>query len=197
MKILLTGQPGIGKTTLILNLLSQCRLRAGGFYTKELRQGGTRTGFEIHSLDGSRGVLAHRNNKSRSRVGCYGVDINAMEGVGVRSVEEAIHSSELIVVDEIGKMELLSPGFADVVARAIESGKQFLATVMKGPHPFADMIKKMGDTRLIEVTYENRCRLVREIASLLAANNKKSAIRRTNRPSCVRPFRCRRGSGRP
>lgn len=167
MKILLTGQPGAGKTTLILRVLERCGLEAGGFYTKELRGRGRRVGFGISSLSGAESVLAHVDFDSPYRVGRYGVDIEALERVGVKSVEEAIGSKELIVVDEIGKMELFSKRFAGAVSRALESGKHFLATVMKRHHPFADAIKRRTDVRVIEVTMENRDRFVREIADAL------------------------------
>ena len=167
MKIILTGQPGIGKTTLILKVLERCGLDAGGFYTKELRERGKRVGFGITSLSGEQSILAHRNFKGRYRVGRYGVDLDALEDVGVKSIEEAIEGRELIVVDEIGKMELFSKRFAGAVTRAVESGKHLLATVMKRHHPFADALKARNDVRVIEVTYENRDGLVGDIASLI------------------------------
>jgi nucleoside-triphosphatase len=168
MKILLTGRPGIGKTTIVLKVLSACGLDAGGFTTAELRERGDRVGFSISAIGGKSGILAHVDFAGRHRVGRYGVDLAALENIGVRSIEDAIGSKELIVVDEIGKMELFSEKFAGAVLRAFESGKHVLATVMERPHPFADSLKARGDVRVIEVTRENRGRLVDEFVSLLA-----------------------------
>lgn len=167
MKILLTGEPGVGKTTVILKVLGRCGLDAGGFHTAEIRERGVRVGFSITAIGGGSGVLAHRDIASGFRVGRYGVGIEALERIGVRSIEEAIAGKELVVVDEIGKMELHSPRFADAVVRAMDSGKHFLGTIMERPHPFADGIKKRREVRVIKVTLENRDSLAGEITDLL------------------------------
>ncbi len=172
MKLLLTGKPGIGKTTLILNILSRCNLNCGGFYTTEMREGGKRVGFAIDSLSGEHAILAHFKYRSPFRVGRYGVDLAALEGIGVKSIEDAIKTKEIIVVDEIGKMELLSPSFAEAVLGAVKSEKHLLATMTRARNPFADMLKARRDTEVIEVTYENRGRLVDEIASRLMTEGK-------------------------
>lgn len=52
--ILLTGDPGCGMTTLIQRVLADLSLPVGGFYTQEVREGRTRKGFEIITLDGRR-----------------------------------------------------------------------------------------------------------------------------------------------
>ena len=114
--ILLTGIPGVGKTTVIEKILSEISLKAGGFYTQELRRGKMRMGFRIVTTDGEEGVLAHRDFKSKWRVGKYGVHIEEMERVGVASLDLALHERDLIVIDEIGKMELYSKQFQKVNA---------------------------------------------------------------------------------
>jgi len=167
MKILLTGRPGIGKTTVVMKVLRACGLDAGGFTTAELREKGERAGFSISAVGAGSGILAHTHFAGRHRVGRYGVDIEALERIGVASIDEAIAGKELVVVDEIGRMELLSDRFSEAVLRALESGKRFLGTIMERPHPFADLIKARGDVKVIEVTPRNRDRLAAEIVALL------------------------------
>jgi nucleoside-triphosphatase len=140
--LLLTGQPGTGKTALIKEALTRTEIKAGGFYTEEIRAGGIRQGFRIITLDGQEAILAHINISSPYRVSKYRVDTDALERVAVPALRRAVKESGLIVIDEIGKMELLSPQFRDAVMQAVNSGKKVLGTVMFNPHPFTDDIKR-------------------------------------------------------
>ncbi|GAG28612.1 unnamed protein product, partial [marine sediment metagenome] len=95
MNVLLTGRPGIGKTTLIKKLIEASSLSKGGFYTKEVREEGQRVGFSLTTLDGKESLLAHIKIKSPYRVGRYGVDINTFEAIGVESIIKAISDNKL------------------------------------------------------------------------------------------------------
>lgn len=152
---LLTGSPGTGKTSLIKQALSGLKLKTGGFYTEEIRIGGVRYGFRLITLDGKQGILAHVEHKSPYRVGKYGVDINELERVGVAALKRATEESELIVIDEIGKMELLSANFREVVLKIIEGGKRVLGTIMLNPNPWADSLKEHPQVKLVTVTRTN------------------------------------------
>jgi nucleoside-triphosphatase len=103
--ILVTGRPGIGKTTLIRSVLHALDLEAGGFYTSEILDDGRRVGFSIDGLHGESGVLAHVDHESPFRVGKYGVNAEDLERVGVAAIDAALERSRLIVMDEIGRME--------------------------------------------------------------------------------------------
>ncbi len=153
---LLTGSPGVGKTTLIREVLSRVGKKAGGFYTQEIRSGGTREGFKIVTLDGHEAILAHISTASPYRVGKYGVDINNLENIAVAALEKAVEESELIVIDEIGKMELFSPRFREAVLKATDSGKKVLGTVMLKPHPFADRLKHHPEVSVLHLSRNNR-----------------------------------------
>ena len=87
--ILLTGKPGCGKTTLIRRLLENVPGDVGGFYTQEIREGGRRKGFEIITLDGERGILAHVDIQSSQRLGKYRLDLHALERLAVPAIREA------------------------------------------------------------------------------------------------------------
>ena len=120
---LLTGQPGTGKTTLIKNLLAGSSINAGGFYTEEIRIEGTRQGFRINTLDGHAGLLAHTEISGPYRVSKYGIDNNALEDIGVSAIKKAAQNKDLIVIDEIGKMELFSESFKNIVLELIDNDK--------------------------------------------------------------------------
>jgi nucleoside-triphosphatase len=166
--LLLTGQPGAGKTALIKEALARTKVRAGGFYTEEIRTGGIRQGFRIATLDGQEVVLAHVNIPSPHRIGKYKVDIGALDGVGVSALRQALAEGDLVVIDEIGKMELLSPRFKEVVTQAMNSGKKVLGTVMLNHHPFADEIKRHPQAEVLLVTRDNRSEVMEKILDWIA-----------------------------
>jgi nucleoside-triphosphatase len=96
----------------------------------------------------------------------YGVDVEALESVGLPALEEA-SGARLLIVDEIGKMELLSPRFREAVLRALDAGRPVLASIMLSSHPFADALKARDDVRLIHLRPENRERALGEVVSAL------------------------------
>ncbi len=160
---LLTGKPGTGKTTLIRQIIAGPGIKAAGFYTEEIRSGGVRQGFRIITLDGQQGTLSHVDIPGRYRVGKYGVDINNLENIGAAAIQRAAQESDLIVIDEIGKMELFSARFSDAVLKAIGSGKKVLGTIMLKPNAFADEIKQRPNVKVVEVTRNNHIQVLAEI----------------------------------
>jgi nucleoside-triphosphatase len=166
-KILLTGRPGCGKTTLIKRIVNDLPRRAGGFYTEEIRDGGTRTGFKIVTLDGEEVVFAHVDFPATTgpdRIGKYGLDLSALERIGVGAVRQAIQARHLVVIDEIGPMEIRSPNFREAVNEALDNELPVLATIFARPLPFTNAIKSRPDVTLIEVRPNNRERLVSELS---------------------------------
>jgi nucleoside-triphosphatase THEP1 len=97
----------------------------------------------------------------------YGVDVQALESVGLPALEEAAAGAKLLVVDEIGKMELFSPRFREAVLRALDAGGPVLASIMLSSHPFADALKARDDIRLIRLTPETRERVLGEVVAAL------------------------------
>ena len=168
--LLLTGQPGTGKTALIKEALARTRVNGGGFYTEEIRIGGIRQGFRIITLDGQEAVLAHVDISSPYRVSKYRVDIDALDRVGVSALHQALKEADLVVIDEIGKMELLSPRFKEAVTQALNSGKRVLGTIMLNPHPFVDEIKHRPEVEVLFLTRGNRPEIMKRVLDWLAFN---------------------------
>ena len=160
---LLTGKPGTGKTSLIKQAVTELKVNAGGFYTEEIRSQGTRLGFKLVTLDGQEAVMAHVNLHSRYRVSKYGVDVESLDRVGVSALIQAARQRDLVVVDEIGKMELFSASFRETVLAIIDSGKKVLGTIMLAPNPWADAIKCQPQVNLVEVTRTNYDRVLDDI----------------------------------
>ncbi len=171
---LLTGGPGSGKTTLIKKVLSRVRLNAGGFYTEEVRVQGVRQGFKIITLDGKIATLAHINISSPYRVSKYGVDLKGLESLAVPAIRQAIRDRELVVVDEIGKMELFSSPFREAVMEAIQSGKPVLGTIMLKPHPWADGIKHHPAVEVLFVDQASQDRVARQVLEFLQSCSDKN-----------------------
>ena len=149
---LLTGKPGAGKTSLIKQAVAGMGSKAGGFYTEEIRSGGARLGFKLVTLDGESTILSHVNIHSPYRVSKYGVDIDNLDRVGVYALHKATEECDLVVIDEIGKMELFSTNFRETVLQIIDSGKRVLGTIMLSANPWADAIKRQPQVNLITVT---------------------------------------------
>jgi nucleoside-triphosphatase len=165
--ILICGPPGVGKTTLIKKILENIKLRAGGFYTGEIKENNRRVGFKIISLDNQEGILAHTSIKNSKRVGRYGVNIYDLENIGVKSLSQALGDDELIIIDEIGKMEVFSEKFKEKVLDCLNSKKIVLATISIGGDKFISNIKRRDDIILFEITKENRNELIEIISSLI------------------------------
>jgi nucleoside-triphosphatase len=163
-KVLLTGRPGCGKTTLVRRMVKELAQSAGGFYTEEIRERGLRRGFKIVTLDGKEGVFAHVNFKTHQRLGKYGLDVSPLETISIEAVRKAIREREVTVIDEIGPMEIRSAIFRDVVNEAFNSRAPLLGTITARPFPFTDAIKKRRDVTLIEIRGDNREQLVSELS---------------------------------
>ncbi len=164
---LLMGRPGVGKTTVIQAVARLFPGQAGGFVTGEIRERGARKGFSVTSLSGESAVMAHVDFAGPVRVGKYGIDVPAFERIAIPSLRDALQHKKIAVIDEIGKMEIASPRFFDLVLQVFDSPLVVVATVMERSHPFADGLKKRADVQMIEVTRENRDRLPARIAGIV------------------------------
>ncbi len=166
--LLLTGRPGIGKTTLIKAVVEQFRGQVGGFFTEEILGPGGRKGFRLTTLEGRSQVVAHVDHKSRSTVGRYGVDVAAIDRVGAKVIVQALDRYPIILIDEIGRMQLFSSQFQSAVLRAVSSPKIVVATLMLEDHPWTGALKALPFVTTWEVTIKNRSRLAAEVIDWIA-----------------------------
>lgn len=166
VRLLLTGRPGCGKTSVILRTLELLGRAAAGFYTEEVRDArGRRVGFDVVALDGARGPLA-RIGSDGLRVGKYGVAVESFEAVGVSALERGLENPRLLlVVDELGKMEFLSQKFVKLLPRVFAAPNPLLGTILSRPHPIADQWRRAPGVELVTVTTENREALPEALAA--------------------------------
>lgn len=162
MKLLLTGKPGSGKTTALINFLKQVPDKTG-FWTQEVRENGDRVAFELVSSGGPKTILA-RVDFEGPVVGRFKVDLDSLN----RFLGELprANSSGVLYIDEIGPMELYSQDFRRLVREYFELPNFFVGTI-KISHP-DELIKEAlarKDALLIEVTNDNR----QEIGEVLSS----------------------------
>jgi len=161
--VLITGQPGVGKTTLIRRVAGQFHAyQPIGFYTEEIRVNGVRKGFRLISLDGLEQVLAHVEIPGRYRVSRYGVDVEGFERF-LDCLDLGHSVSPLIIIDEIGKMECYSTRFKEELTTLLNSSKTMIATIDLKGDAFTQGIKQWANSRLFTVTHSNRDHLVERI----------------------------------
>ena len=163
--LLLTGRPGVGKTTVIMRLAEQlANRRVAGFYTQEIREGGRRQGFRATTFSGEIIILAHTQIRSRQRVGRYGVVVAAFEQL---VLPELRRPCDAVIIDEIGKMECFSSPFVDAVRGLLDGSTPVTATVAASGGGFIAEAKARSDVEVWEVTQANRDELPQRLAKRL------------------------------
>ena len=154
---LLTGRPGIGKTTALRRLAELLGgWRLAGFYTEEVRVGGRRRGFGITTFDGREGMLADVGHRGPWRVGKYGVDVEGFERLVCPILEAAAEEADVVLVDEIGKMECFSRRFCEAVERLADAPTLLVATIAARGGSLIAAMKRRPDAQLHTLTLANR-----------------------------------------
>jgi len=169
-RILLIGPPRCGKTTVAQQVAARFPGRAAGFYTREVKEKGERVGFEIVTLEGRTAWLSHVNFPGPQRVGKYGVNLENLHRVALPALEW--HPGlDLVVVDEIGKMECLSPPFVQAIEKLWTAPVSLLLTVAEKGGGYIQRVKEKPDKALLTVTPHNRNELPERILQLLGIIN--------------------------
>jgi nucleoside-triphosphatase len=163
MRIFLTGRPGIGKSAIIkklIEILKERGLKVAGILTQEIRKGEKRKGFKIMDISSSEeGILSAIGIKSKFKVSKYGVNIQDIDKI-VNRCRESIKEADVIVIDEIGKMEFFSENFRKLIDEILKEEKPLIATLHR---KYINEFKKFGE--LIIVTEQNREKLAEELLS--------------------------------
>ncbi|MBW2170611.1 MAG: AAA family ATPase [Deltaproteobacteria bacterium] len=151
----MTGPPRCGKSTLMEKLIERIEKPTIGFFTRQITERGQRVGFSITTLDGKEGVLAHVNMKGRFRVGKYTVNLLDIDQIAVPSMLPST-PDDVVVVDEVGKMECFSPIFKQVLMKLLDSDHQVIGSIAEKGDKFIQEIKARDDVLLFNVSAKNR-----------------------------------------
>lgn len=176
IKIGITGLPGSGKTYALLRVLEMLKdqdVRIGGMIDEPVGDGRHKTGFTCRDLlTGETVEFASTEYESRIMVGKIGVDLAKLESVGVKAIKEACAECDIIVIDEVGKMEVESQAFVDAVKEALDVDKPMIITLhKKSRNPLLQDIRRRDDVRILEVTPTNRNLLPYKIVRLMSGEN--------------------------
>ena len=166
--LLLTGKPGVGKTTLIEKLIVVLRkiyphIQITGFITKEVRSQSSRIGFNIHTLDGQRGLLARVEpikQGQKYQVGKYFVELEDLETIGISSLRK---SADIIILDEIGKMELFSQVFRETLKLILDGKTKIIGSIAWYDTPLIRKIKESSNVEVQVVTRQNRDNILKTL----------------------------------
>lgn len=162
--LLLTGSPGVGKSTVLMHIVEALKARGyrvGGMISSEVRSNVMRVGFEVLDLSSSRrGWLARVSEPVGPQVGRYRVNLQDLDGIGVQAILVAVESSDVVAIDEVGPMELLSERFRDAVKRAVESRKLVVGVIhWRASNRLIDELKTNAEAEVYVVTRENKEKL--------------------------------------
>jgi nucleoside-triphosphatase len=159
-----TGSPGIGKTTILLKIaeaLEKKGYKLGGMLSREAREEEARVGFEIIDIETKKhGWLAHVQQSNGPQVGKYRVNLADLESIGALAIRNATVNAQIVIIDEIGPMELHSSAFKEAVTEALSSGKPVIGVIHeRAKDSLINSIRKRDDTQIIQVTRGNRERI--------------------------------------
>ena len=173
-KIGITGMPSVGKTETLIKIIASLEEHGyivQGMITEPIIVKGHRIGFYVTNWrTKEKEVFAHQDYENKEKIGKYGVDIAALEKIGVPAIENAItdENVNIIVIDEIGKMEMLSEKFCEMVIEALDSDKPIMVTLHKKSRtPLLQDVRRRDDIRILEVTPVNRNLLPYKIEKIM------------------------------
>lgn len=170
--LLVTGAPGCGKSTVLsrtADRLTKEGLTVGGLVAPQMTTLGSRVGFRIEDLATDEGeVMAHVDRREGPRVGKYRVDIEAVDRISELSLATARAEADVILIDEIAPMEVLSDVFIEEARACLEADHPVLAAIHRtATDGFIGEVKARGDVELVPVGRDNRDALPAELGDKL------------------------------
>jgi len=172
-KVGVTGMPGIGKTAVLIKVMERLKDEYifGGMVTKSIIENKKRVGFKIIDwYTEEERLFAHVNMDSSYRVGQYKIDLKVLEEFGIPAIKKAVDDDaiDIIVIDEVGKMELESRKFREIVREALDCEKPvLLALYKKSRDALLQDIRNRNNVRIFEITTKNRNILPYKIEKIL------------------------------
>ena len=155
--VLISGEPRVGKPTLLKKIVQMIgESNCIGFYTEEVRNDFDRIGFDCVSLEGKRQRIADVDFKSDVRIGRYGIDVKAFEDFSLQTISDYSNKNKIIIIDEIGPIQLLSTKFKQQIDDILISANCVIGTIFYDKHPDTDEIKRLPGVKIYSITSENR-----------------------------------------
>ena len=170
--VLVTGLPGVGKTTLIQRIHDQYRnkgFKVVGITTREVREGDRRVGFKITNISsGEEGWLARVGDGIGPKIGRYTVVTKDLDSIGVVALKQATEQpNDLVLIDEIGPMEMTSKAFREALADLLSRRGRVIATVKYGSHyPELARVPEAGAVSF-EISRDNREEVFQKITGIV------------------------------
>jgi nucleoside-triphosphatase THEP1 len=173
-KILITGLPRSGKSTLISKLIQYYTDEKSyiiyGFLTPEVRKNKKRIGFNIVDIYSKKIYQLARvgDFKSKYRVGKYCVFIDKFNKYleVLKNIE--LKAVDLIIIDEIGKMELFSKKFQTLIKRLFLSNISIIATIgLKLQHSLKNYLINLPSVKLLTLNRQNAQLIFEKVISLM------------------------------
>lgn len=178
IKIGITGLPGAGKTYALQRIIDKLReedpeLRIGGMIDEPVIDGKHRVGFTVRDLmTDEKEIFAHNDYESRIMVGKIGMDVSKFDPIAVNALKNAAAECDIIVIDEVGKLEVESEAFVETVREVLDAEKPMIITLhKKSRNPLLQDIRRRDDVRILEITPTNRNLLPNKILRLMSGEN--------------------------
>lgn len=175
IKILITGPPKCGKSSLISKLIKYYNNKKNyniyGFLTPEIRVGSKRIGFDIVDIHTRKIVQLARvgDFKTKYNIGKYNVFVEEFDNYIKNVLNIEGKSIDLMIIDEIGKMELLSKEFQNFITRIFASKMTIIATLgLKLKHQVKQHILNLPNVLLLKLNHDNFQLLFQRIISLIS-----------------------------
>ena len=154
--VLITGPPGIGKTTVIKHLLRDLApVIVRGFYKESIFENGIIKGYRLVTPNLHESILAHLYFESPEKIESFGVNIEGLNNL-VDQELDLNNGAELYMVDEIGRMECLSDNFCQKIEQILDSEIPLIASVAQLASAKFKKLKDRKDVSLIGITPKNR-----------------------------------------
>ncbi|MFX1414131.1 MAG: nucleoside-triphosphatase [Promethearchaeota archaeon] len=172
-KVLIIGPPRCGKSTLITKLISYYKSMdygLGGFLTPEITEAGKRIGFDIYDIQSDKKLLLARkgNYHTKYKLGNYSIFIEEFNNYLNELKSRSLETLDLLIIDEIGKMELCSQPFIFFLKEVFHSDRKILATIGENlKHPIKRELLDLPNLTILQLNLNNQQKIYKKIIEFL------------------------------